>query len=148
MLPLGSSAGTFRPIQVEAGISIHSRGSSRMYPVRGLQSGEPRTRCSLSDHAHSWSWGGLPFVRPRDDDGRPISGVRRNVAILAGWNLQSQRANLAPYRYLHFLVIAFFVVRFLPRNWPGLEWHIFRPAILCGQQSLETFCAGIFLAFA
>jgi hypothetical protein len=40
------------------------------------------------------------------------------------------------------------LTRFLPRDWPGLEWRIFRPAILCGQQSLQTFCTGIFLSFA
>ena len=56
--------------------------------------------------------------------------------------------NLAPYRLLHFVVFAFFVVRLLPRDWPGLEWRIFRPAIKCGQQSLEVFCTGIFLSFA
>jgi hypothetical protein len=36
----------------------------------------------------------------------------------------------------------------LPRDWPGLEWRIFRPAIKCGQQSLEVFCTGMFLSFA
>ena len=45
-------------------------------------------------------------------------------------------------------MFAFFVVRLLPRDWPGLEWRIFRPAIKCGQQSLEVFCTGIFLSFA
>ena len=58
------------------------------------------------------------------------------------------KTNLAPYRLLHFVVFAFFVVRLLPRDWPGLEWRIFRPAIKCGQQSLEVFCSGIFLSFA
>jgi hypothetical protein len=60
----------------------------------------------------------------------------------------NDKTNLAPYRLLHFVVFAFFVVRLLPRDWPGLEWAIFRPAIKCGQQSLEVFCAGIFLSFA
>src|SRR5258708_2049429 len=60
----------------------------------------------------------------------------------------NDKTNLAPYRLLHFIVFAFFVVRLLPRDWPGLEWRIFRPAIKCGQQSLEVFCAGIFLSFA
>src|SRR2546427_11883101 len=55
--------------------------------------------------------------------------------------------NLAPYRFLHFAIVAFFVVRFVPRNWAGFEWRVFRPAILCGQQSLEVFCVGIFLSF-
>jgi hypothetical protein len=60
----------------------------------------------------------------------------------------NDKTNLASYRLLHFVVFAFFVVRLLPRNWPGLEWRIFRPAIKCGQQSLEVFCTGIFLSFA
>jgi hypothetical protein len=59
----------------------------------------------------------------------------------------NDKTNLAPYRLLHFVVFAFFVVRFLPRDWPGLKWKIFGPAIKCGQQSLEVFCAGIFLSF-
>jgi hypothetical protein len=36
----------------------------------------------------------------------------------------------------------------MPRDWSGLEWRVFRPAILCGQQSLEVFCVGTFLSFA
>jgi hypothetical protein len=60
----------------------------------------------------------------------------------------NDKTNLAPYRLLHFVVFAFSVVRLLPRDWPGLEWPIFRPAIKCGQQSLEVFCTGIFLSFA
>jgi len=60
----------------------------------------------------------------------------------------NDKTNLAPYRLLHFVVFAFFVVRLLPRDWPGLESQVFRPAIKCGQQSLEVFCAGIFLSFA
>ncbi|WP_316397165.1 OpgC domain-containing protein [Bradyrhizobium sp. 33ap4] len=60
----------------------------------------------------------------------------------------NDKTNLAPYRLVHFIVFAFLVVRLLPRDWPGLEWKGFRPAIKCGQQSLEVFCAGIFLSFA
>ena len=40
------------------------------------------------------------------------------------------------------------VVRFVPRDWPLLKLPLFRPAILCGQHSLEIFCLGVFLAFA
>jgi hypothetical protein len=35
----------------------------------------------------------------------------------------NDKTNLAPYRLLHFVVFAFFVVRLLPRDWPGLEWR-------------------------
>ena len=58
----------------------------------------------------------------------------------------SDKTNLAPYRLVHFIVLAFFITRFLPRDWRGLEWPIFRPLIKCGQQSLEVFCVGVFLA--
>ncbi len=60
----------------------------------------------------------------------------------------NDKTNLAPYRLLHFIVFAFFVVRLLPKDWAGLNWRLFRPAIKCGQQSLEVFCSGIFLSFA
>ena len=58
----------------------------------------------------------------------------------------NDKTDLAPYRLVHFIVLAFFVTRFLPRDWRGLEWPIFRPLIKCGQQSLEVFCVGVFLA--
>jgi hypothetical protein len=60
----------------------------------------------------------------------------------------NDRVNLAPYRVLHFLAAALVVTRFMPKDWPGLEWRIFRPLIECGQQSLEVFCLGVFLSFA
>lgn len=60
----------------------------------------------------------------------------------------NDRANLAPYRVLHFVVATFIVTRFVPKDWPGLGWRIFRPLIICGQQSLAVFCLGVFLSFA
>jgi hypothetical protein len=60
----------------------------------------------------------------------------------------NDKTNLAPYRVFHLAIIVLLATRFLPRDWPGLQWRIFRPAILCGQQSLQTFCTGIFLSFA
>ena len=59
----------------------------------------------------------------------------------------NDKTNLAPYRVLHFVIIAFFVTRFVPKDWPGLEWRVFRPLIKCGQQSLAVFCVGVFLSF-
>ena len=67
-------------------------------------------------------------------------------AVFKAFN-PNDKTNLAPYRVIHFVIIAFFVTRFVPRNWKGLEWEGFRPAILCGQHSLEVFCVGVFLAF-
>jgi len=58
------------------------------------------------------------------------------------------KANLDVLRILHFLALAVLAVRFVPPGWPALNSLVFRPAILCGQHSLEIFCLGVFLAFA
>jgi hypothetical protein len=59
----------------------------------------------------------------------------------------NDKTNLAPYRFLHFVVIVILVIRFVPKEWPGLEWKIFDPIVKCGQQSLAVFCVGVFLSF-
>jgi hypothetical protein len=73
-------------------------------------------------------------------------------ALLPDWLYSAfnpnDKTNLAPYRVLHLAILVLLVTRFIPRNWPGLQWRIFKPAIVCGQQSLQTFCTGIFLSFA
>jgi hypothetical protein len=57
------------------------------------------------------------------------------------------KTNLHILRFLHFLALALVTVRLVPRDWTGLKSPIFRPAILCGQHSLEIFCLGVFLSF-
>jgi len=59
----------------------------------------------------------------------------------------NDKTNLAPYRLLHFVTIVILVIRFVPKDWPGLEWKVFDPVIVCGQQSLAVFCVGVFLSF-
>jgi hypothetical protein len=59
----------------------------------------------------------------------------------------NDKTNLAPYRFVHFAVIVILVIRFVPKDWPGLEWKVFDPVIVCGQQSLAVFCVGVFLSF-
>jgi hypothetical protein len=59
----------------------------------------------------------------------------------------NDKVNLAPYRVLHFIVLLAVVTRFMPKDWPGLQWKIFRPVITCGQQSIAVFCVGVFLSF-
>jgi len=59
----------------------------------------------------------------------------------------NDKTNLAPYRVLHFVVMVFVVTRFVSKDWRGLEWQIFKPIIICGQQSLAVFCVGVFLSF-
>ena len=58
------------------------------------------------------------------------------------------KTNLDVLRFAHFLALGAVIVWFVPRDWSGLHWPIFRPAIWCGQHSLEIFCLGVFLAFA
>jgi hypothetical protein len=60
----------------------------------------------------------------------------------------NNKTNLAPYRVIHLASIVLLLTTFLPRDLPGLTRRIFRPVILCGQQSLAVFSTGIFLSFA
>jgi hypothetical protein len=73
------------------------------------------------------------------------------AALFPDWLVRefnpNDKTNLAPYRFVHFVVIAFLATRFVRKDWPGLEWPIFDPLIKCGQQSLQVFCVGVFLSF-
>jgi hypothetical protein len=60
----------------------------------------------------------------------------------------NDKVNLAPYRVLHLVVVVFVAARFLPKDWRGLQWPVFQPLIICGQQALSVFCVGVFLSFA
>jgi len=66
---------------------------------------------------------------------------------LVGLFNPNDKTNLAPYRVVHFIVIAVIVVRFMPINWPGLKSKLPQPLIVCGQRSLEVFCVGLLLSF-
>ena len=57
------------------------------------------------------------------------------------------KVNLAPYRVLHFVAVAFVFTRLVPKNSPTLKSPIFRPLVKCGEQSLAVFCVGVFLSF-
>ena len=67
---------------------------------------------------------------------------------LGEWMYPIDKTNLDVLRFAHFLALAALTVRFIPRDWPVLQSRWLRPAILCGQHSLEIFCLGVFLAFA
>ena len=67
---------------------------------------------------------------------------------LSEWMYPIDKTNLDVLRFAHFLALAAVTVRFVPKTWPGLKSPFLRPAILCGQHSLEIFCLGVFLAFA
>jgi hypothetical protein len=67
---------------------------------------------------------------------------------LGEWMYPIDKTNLDVLRFAHFLALAALTVRFIPRDWPPLQSRVLKPAILCGQHSLEIFCLGVFLAFA
>jgi OpgC protein len=52
------------------------------------------------------------------------------------------KTNLPPYRFIHFVVLALFLVRSLPRDRPALQWRGLRPAIVCGvlRRHLPVVC--------
>jgi hypothetical protein len=56
------------------------------------------------------------------------------------------KTNLVPIRLLHFLAVVIIVVNLVPSDAGFLRWRGVRPIIMCGQQSLPTFCLGILLS--
>jgi hypothetical protein len=57
------------------------------------------------------------------------------------------KTDLDVLRLAHFIALAVITVRFVPDDAPWLNSPLLRPAIICGQHSLEIFCLGVFLAF-
>jgi hypothetical protein len=72
--------------------------------------------------------------------------------IVPGWLEHAiypmSKTNLDPLRFIHFMCLALVVIHGVPREWSWLKRPILQPAIECGRQSLEVFCAGVFLSFA
>jgi hypothetical protein len=66
---------------------------------------------------------------------------------LGQWMYPISKTDLDVLRFAHFLALAAITVRFVPAGWPGLKSPWLRPMILCGQNSLEIFSLGVFLAF-
>jgi hypothetical protein len=62
--------------------------------------------------------------------------------------LPNDKENIAPYRVLHFLALAFLVSYLVPRDWRGFQWPVLQPLMKCGEEWLPVFCAGVFLSFA
>jgi len=58
------------------------------------------------------------------------------------------KTNLDPLRFIHFLCYAVLAAWLVPQNWSALRSPWLKPAILCGQHSLEIFCLGVFLSAA
>ena len=62
--------------------------------------------------------------------------------------LPNEKENLAPYRVLHFLALAFLFSFVVPRDWRGFQSPVLQPVIKCGEEWLPVFCIGVFLSFA
>lgn len=58
------------------------------------------------------------------------------------------KTNLDPLRFIHFACYAVLAAWLVPKTWSALRSPWLRPAILCGQHSLEIFCLGVFLSSA
>ncbi|MFT3803167.1 MAG: OpgC domain-containing protein [Burkholderiaceae bacterium] len=58
------------------------------------------------------------------------------------------KTNLDPLRLAHFLAIAYLVRLRVPRDAAFMQHPLWRPMVLCGQNSLNVFCLGIYLSFA
>lgn len=76
-----------------------------------------------------------------------IPGVTRRFP---NWMLvlPLNKSDLSLFRLAHFLALANVVVTFMPINAAFLRTSWARPVILCGQNSLEIFCLGVFLSFS
>jgi len=62
--------------------------------------------------------------------------------------LPNEKENLAPYRVLHFLALAFLFSFVVPRDWRGFQSAALQPVLKCGEEWLPVFCTGVFLSFA
>jgi len=60
----------------------------------------------------------------------------------------NDKQNLAPYRVLHLLALAFLFTWYIPRDWQGLRARALQPVIKCGEEWLACFCTGVFLSLA
>jgi hypothetical protein len=65
-----------------------------------------------------------------------------------GTFLPNDKENLAPYRVLHLLSVAFLFTRLVPNNAHGFGWKVLQPVLICGDEWLAAFCAGVLLSFA
>lgn len=82
-----------------------------------------------------------------------IAGKNAEVASLIpdgliGAFMPNDKENLAPYRVLHLLALAFLFTRAVPNDSRWLGWKVLQPVLICGEEWLAAFCAGVFLSFA
>lgn len=74
-----------------------------------------------------------------------ILGELPPPVVRALWAV-ADKTNLGPLRLLNFLALAHIVVTVLRRDHPVFSSPWAEPVVLCGQNSLNIFCLGIFLS--
>lgn len=77
----------------------------------------------------------------------PALGSHLPDGLLAPFT-PNDKENLAPYRVLHFLALAFLATSLVPTDHPALQWRSLQAVIRCGEEWLAVFCVGVFLSFA
>jgi hypothetical protein len=68
--------------------------------------------------------------------------------VVLGSIMPTDKENLAPYRVVHFLALAFLATHLIPADHPGPGWKPLQMVIKCGEEWLAVFCVGVFLSFA
>lgn len=70
------------------------------------------------------------------------------VEVVVGpWLYPIDKSNFGIARLLHFLAVAYLVVRLVPEHTPVVNRPLAVPIIRCGQHSLYIFCVSISLSF-
>ncbi len=59
----------------------------------------------------------------------------------------SEKHTLEPLRLVHFFALVYLTSRILPRDLKFWSGEVARPIVVCGQQSLEVYTAGLVLSF-
>ena len=115
--------------------------------------------CALGGAKRLTEWTHSPFVRAL-----AVAYLLFALYIAIGWYIPRlaatvpsivaahiypiDKANLDVLRIAHFISLAIITVWLVPRDLPFLQSSFAKPAIICGQHSLEIFCLGVFLSFA
>ncbi|MDR3439656.1 OpgC domain-containing protein [Telmatospirillum sp.] len=116
------------------------------------------------------AWAGVAHGTPWMKSGRRIGGTVAvlyllfSLLVVLTWHIPSlevylpdtvetilypiNKANLSPFRLIHFLALAYVIILATPGNSRIFRWTAIQPVIRCGQHPLEIFCLGIFLSFA
>jgi hypothetical protein len=93
------------------------------------------TLLSVAAALISLSWGG-----------HDLSAMVPALWHTALWPMMENKSDLAPLRLVNFFAVALMTVHLLPADAALFRWRLLRPILLCGQNALYVFCAGILLS--